>query len=289
MKLRIYEYPPHKKVGRISESVEKIDDILVFDYVGDVVNLLLNKPRPYRICYDPQNDVYGVGDAYKYIHGFIEKGMRQLGYIISETTGHAYSECTFVPYDVKDDKWQAGGFVGEREKPIYLPTGFLLFNKVVSPEDEMPDLFTVLERRNLISKKLDDRQIERIKRTALTRLQDTYNRFYDIVDIMEQNGFKLVDKDFRGRKFKTYSDYMQANPKAWGVDFRRFNELFVDTVPGRKMDPDDVYVGEGDDQSSVYWMYVDVMSSQSAIFKEIISLCKEYNIPYSTFYDIDRR
>ena len=138
---------------RIRESIEKVDDILVFDYVGDLINVLLNKPKPYRICYDPKNDIYGLGDAYKYIHAFIEKGMKKLGYepeiekgTKNQWGGYSsdsenYKEITFVPYNVPDDKWQVGGFEGERDTALYIPTGFILFNKVVSKESYIPDLY----------------------------------------------------------------------------------------------------------------------------------------------------
>lgn len=282
----------------IKESIEKVDDILVFDYVGDLINVLLNKPKPYRICYDPKNDVYGLGDAYKYIHAFIEKGMKKLGYepeiekgTKNQWGGYSsdsenYKEITFVPYNVSDDKWQVGGFEGERDTALYIPTGFILFNKVVSKESYIPDLYKVLKRKNLISNTLDNNTIEQVKRTAKSRLKGTYKILDEITDIMEDNGFKLTDKNYRGYDFKSYSDYMLKNPKAWGVDYKRFDDLFIDAVPGRNMDPDNVYIGEGDDEHSVYWDYVSAMSSQAAIYKELINLCKEYNIPYSTFYDL---
>lgn len=312
MKLRINENPLHEKLERISEnficmdyagdydmhdycqkfgiseSVEKIDDVLVFDYVGDVVNTIINKPRVYRICYDPRNDVYGLGDAYKYIHSGIEKLMKKLGYEPepSKEGTYNYKEITFVPYDVKDDKWQVGGFVGERDKAVYIPSGFLLYNRVTSPEDYIPDLYDVLKRRGLILKHLNESQIESIKKTAQKRLNDCYRRFDEITDIYEDNGFKLTDPDFHGYEdFKSYSDYFIKNPKSWGFG-PDFDGLFVDTVPGRNMRAFDLYIGEGDDQVGVYWIWSDVMSSQSAIYKELMNLCKDYNIPYSTFYDL---
>lgn len=133
---------------------------------------------------------------------------------------------------------------------------------------------------------MDNNTIEQVKRTAKSRLKGTYKILDEITDIMEDNGFKLTDKNYHGYDFKSYSDYMLKNPKAWGVDYKRFDDLFIDAVPGRNMDPDDVYIGEGDNEHSVYWDYVSAMSSQAAIYKELINLCKEYNIPYSTFYDL---
>jgi hypothetical protein len=54
----------------IKESIKTIDGgkILILDYVGDVVNLLINKPKPYRIVYSKYDDVYVIGDAKDYVH-----------------------------------------------------------------------------------------------------------------------------------------------------------------------------------------------------------------------------
>ena len=283
---------------RIRESIEKIDDVLVFDYVGDLVNILINKPKAYRICWDVKNDVYGLGDAYKYIHGNIEDRMQKLGYIPGMTKPtknqlgwdiperEDYKEITFVPYGVKDDKWQVGGFEGERDTSLYIPTGFILFSKAVSKETYIPDLYEILKRRNLISNTISNDTIEKIKRTTKSRLQATYQQLQQIANIMEDNGFGLTDRKYCGYDFKSYSDYMINHPRAWGVSHKKFDDLFVDTVPGRNMSPDDVYTGEGDDRYSVDLDYVALMSSQAAIYNELINLCKEYNLPYSTFYDL---
>ena len=54
----------------ICESIKKLDggNILLSDYVGDIVNLLTNKPKPYRIVYNEYDDVYLIADAQSYIH-----------------------------------------------------------------------------------------------------------------------------------------------------------------------------------------------------------------------------
>ena len=41
-----------------------VSDIYVTNYAGDIVNLLLNKPKIYRICYFPKNDIYVIGDYF---------------------------------------------------------------------------------------------------------------------------------------------------------------------------------------------------------------------------------
>ena len=284
---------------RIKESVEKIDDILVFDYVGDLVNMLLNKPKPYRICYDPKNDVYGIGDAYKYIHGYIEDAMKSLGYEprvikgatnelgweLSDTTD--YVECTFIPYNCKDDSWQVGGFVGERERPFYISTGFILMGGHKTLKKSLPDVYKVLERRNAVSDVLSDAEIETIRNTAKRRLQTTYKRYKDLVRIYKENGFVPKDPNYKGfDSFEEYSDYATKHPNSWKMSSLRNHDLWINTIPGSELDANDVYIGEGDEREGVYWIWQDIISTQASIYKELMNTCKEYNLPYSTFYDL---
>jgi len=63
----------------IRASLHKLesDDIILTDYAGDIVNLLLNKPKCYRIVYVPSDiygstkndgDIYLIGDAIEFLH-----------------------------------------------------------------------------------------------------------------------------------------------------------------------------------------------------------------------------
>ena len=54
----------------IKESMKKLDNgnILLFDYVGNVVDLLRNKPRAYRIVYNKFDDIYLIARAEDYVH-----------------------------------------------------------------------------------------------------------------------------------------------------------------------------------------------------------------------------
>lgn len=53
---------------KILESFKKLDDIIITDYAGDVLNLFLNKPKAYRVVYVPQDDLYLLGNALNNIH-----------------------------------------------------------------------------------------------------------------------------------------------------------------------------------------------------------------------------
>ena len=42
--------------------------MFISNYAGDIVNLLVNKPKDYRFLYDAQADLYMICDAWDYIH-----------------------------------------------------------------------------------------------------------------------------------------------------------------------------------------------------------------------------
>ena len=74
MKLRIAES------DFIQESFQKVadGDVLLTDYAGDIANLLVNKPKSYRILWDKHDDVYLIADAMSYIHEeMIEKALEE--------------------------------------------------------------------------------------------------------------------------------------------------------------------------------------------------------------------
>ena len=68
-------------VIKIKESFKKLDDMIITDYAGDVVNLFLNKPKAYRVVYVPQDDMYLIGDALNYIHRDITKKALDAGWL----------------------------------------------------------------------------------------------------------------------------------------------------------------------------------------------------------------
>ena len=58
-----------KESDDLNESLEEIaSGTYCTDYVGDIVNWLLNKPKPYRIVYDRYYDVWCIADAMQNTH-----------------------------------------------------------------------------------------------------------------------------------------------------------------------------------------------------------------------------
>lgn len=67
---------------RIQEGLEEIaNDVYCSDYVGDVTNWLLNKPKPYRILYDSQHDIWCVGNAVNVTHSDMAYELYKTGYV----------------------------------------------------------------------------------------------------------------------------------------------------------------------------------------------------------------
>lgn len=53
----------------LGEAIHRLSpDIFISDYVGNIVDLLENKPKLYKIIYDAQADLWLIGDGEKLIH-----------------------------------------------------------------------------------------------------------------------------------------------------------------------------------------------------------------------------
>ena len=72
----------------MSESLmltERLDEIApecyCTDYVGDVVNWFINKPKPYRFVYDDEHGIWCVADANTWLHDDMAEEMIGSGYI----------------------------------------------------------------------------------------------------------------------------------------------------------------------------------------------------------------
>ena len=106
----------------IRESLHSVDDgILISDYVGNIVDLLDNKPKPYRILYDAQADLWIISDdvvnkmhfdllqqAWK--HGWYNDQIDFLMWLTGGEKDSDYSRMyfrrgiSFTKYPVGDDK-----------------------------------------------------------------------------------------------------------------------------------------------------------------------------------------
>lgn len=69
--------------SRVCASIKKIDDggVLLTDYAGDIVNIIVNKPKGYRIVYIPYDDIYLIADAKEYIHEYMTQAALDEGWL----------------------------------------------------------------------------------------------------------------------------------------------------------------------------------------------------------------
>jgi hypothetical protein len=81
MKLQI------KESNEINERLEQISNsTYCTDYVGDITNWILNKPKAYRIIYDSIFDVWCIADALENIHWLMIKDLFDSGYLLNSKT-----------------------------------------------------------------------------------------------------------------------------------------------------------------------------------------------------------
>ena len=136
---------------QIRETIEQTDEVLITDSVTDVVNLLINKPKVYRISYVPKYDIYGLCDGYNYTHYVICKNLKKLGYNNFESKDTI--DFMFIPFpDIEKEGWEVGGFERERTYTIPIETGYLLTRSKNYLKYYVPDLYNKLSRLNLFIK-----------------------------------------------------------------------------------------------------------------------------------------
>ena len=255
----------------IKEAIHKLSepDMFITDYVGDVVNLLINKPKPYRICYWSYNDTYAIGDAYKYIHGNLEQTAVNDLYIDSKFEDKDIL-CTFIPYNTINTDWEVSGFVGEREVRTYIKSGIILTSRNL--QDMLPDLYDKLKTKGLLTTLTEDSIITILKsyKEELDSLQKEENAQ---IQALKRAGFKIRP---------TYKGY--CNFKNF-LDMRESNRLGLTNVlyfPEEREERMDFITSYGNDRVPGFdsYMFNDNLTMQRDRYKEIKKLCDENNIPY---------
>jgi hypothetical protein len=163
-----------------TEKIERYNQDLYFtNYAGDVKNILLNKPKPYRIVYDSVNDIYAIGSALKYTHNDLAKMIVDSGYIYEVdknfdnfitklmNNGYGYDNSSayeeymlergynrmrglfFIPLDDSYEKYEKTGFYSAE---IEITTGYIYvqFAKYFSENGIFSDLYKSL-KSNIVS------------------------------------------------------------------------------------------------------------------------------------------
>lgn len=165
----------------IKEGLEVLENgMIVTDYAGDVANLLINKPKNYRILYDANIDLWAIAESYNIEHkdmsayiaksGFIDPTKKYHGWSVDEIRGcfdydddyedfEVYSDfffdqrcvvgCIFAPNDTEFGEPYTESFYSWDTK---IPTGTIYSREKddMTEHGVLEDLYKVLERRDLI-------------------------------------------------------------------------------------------------------------------------------------------
>ena len=200
----------------LNESLEEIaSGTYCTDYVGDIVNWLLNKPKPYRILYDKKYDVWCIADAMQnthkdmsidlfdsdYLYGvtddldgdikrFREEGNFNDGY----TDAEVYSEwlfdnrlmkgCFFIPKNMNYRDYEESGFYSVN---IPITTGDIFVTRAseFSPSGIFSDMYNKLLMRGAIRKSLKQIWLD-LRRKKMDDIDDIVDIFHSEA---EKNGY----------------------------------------------------------------------------------------------------
>ncbi len=176
----------------IKESLEQLEpDMFVTDYVGDVVNLMVNKPKPYRFIWERPTDIYVIGDGEQYIHRDLIVSAKNSGHINSynnSITG------MFIPYEQMVSDW----LVEERNDRTYIKTGIILTNGDFPKL--FPDLYNKLKNtRNFVS--VDD-----LVNTYKKSIDELQNKEKQLLSIFNKSDIEM-QKDYKG--YGSFKDYLK--------------------------------------------------------------------------------
>lgn len=278
----------------IQEGIKQVDSgMFITDYVGDVVNLFVNKPKPYRVVYNQVDDVYGVGDAYKYIHGNIQDVLIANGYGDAEFyhdadygKHHQVKDFTFVPYLTSDSSWEVGGFVGERSEPTFIKTGTILTNSDL--QTFLPDLYNKL-RQNRLLLDTDPNAIANVLRNYAKELQQLRKQERSYLTQFKNAGFD-IRTDYKGiPNFKYYLQLLSSDE----YSMRNFQgeitvHLYLTHIfnfPEDREERMDFLTHLGNVGNGLKYALQDNLSVQCHKYEIIKKLLDRNNLPYKMAFE----
>lgn len=222
----------------LKEKLERIsdDDVFATDSVGDIVNWLINKPKPYRIVYDRCRDIWIIGDANKNTHRTMTIDLVDSDYILDYikpeqfdawrnqynmkyyTDSEVYNEVAwnietdlygiiFIPnnYDYYD--YEDSGFYSI-SYPI--ETGQIYVRKAIyfSPDGVFSPLFNKLKMFGYLKK--DKKSLDDILRWVQHKAFDSRTMLIKFIEISGDMEFPsdLVDEYIDKHEFDFYPDGM---------------------------------------------------------------------------------
>lgn len=279
----------------IKESIKQVESgTLITDYVGDVVNLFINKPKPYRVVYNKLNDVYGIIDAYKGTHGFIyddliEQGYQDYDYYYRSNNSIDF---VFVPYNTLNTSWDVGGFEGEWANPLFIKTGSILTKEDI--KIILPDLYNKLKRSKLLLN------------TDLDSIIQVLNQYEKELEYLRKQE-KSYLKQFENAGLKVRSDYVGIPNFEYYINtLNSMNSHNYTVMYDLRNNPilmimsDDIFYFPNNHEDyeqarEIYWYFGDDiplhydlehnLSEQSNKYELIKNLLDEAGLPYEIAYD----
>lgn len=265
----------------IKESLEQLEsDMFVTDYVGDVVNLMVNKPKPYRFIWERPTDTYVIGDGERYIHRNLIVSAKKSGYINSynnSVTG------MFIPYKQMVSDW----LVEERNDRTYIKTGIILTDGDFSKQ--FPELFTKLKNtRNLITKE-NPELLNDILKNHRRDIEEAQKEEAQILSIFRKSDIEMK-KDYKG--YGTLKDYLELRKHRMG--------RIKDDLPALCLQ--DVFVLPDTSSDMIrFWKYYDQdvnghnlyelknelydnMCLQCNLYENLIKLIDDIGLPYELVF-----
>jgi hypothetical protein len=182
----------HIREANLTEKLSQIsNNLYCTDYVGNVADLILNKPKAYRLLYDSYFDIWCIADANNWTHDKMAKEMFGSGYVEENSTNQAFTSfmydaykwlekylkgvhlsnkeiyksygfnnlyltgCMFIPYSDKYEQYEKSSFYSN---PVRLKTGILYAydNYEFSNNGVLKDLYNALLQKDAILDSLDN-------------------------------------------------------------------------------------------------------------------------------------
>lgn len=280
----------------IQEGIKQVDSgMFITDYVGDVVNLFVNKPKPYRIVYNQVDDVYGVGDAYRYIHGNIEDALIANGYgdakfyhdaTYDKNCKEFTKNFTFVPYLTTDSSWEVGGFVGERSEPTFIKTGTILTNSDL--QTFLPDLYNKLKQNKLLLD-TDINAIANVLKNYAKELQQLRRQERSYLAQFKNAGFD-IRADYKGiPNFKYYLQLLSSDEYSvrnfQGETVVCLNLTHIFNYPEDREERMDFLTHLGNVGNGLKYDLQDNLSVQCHKYEIIKKLLDSNNLPYEMAFE----
>jgi hypothetical protein len=263
----------------INESLEQLEpDMFVTDYVGDIVNLLVNKPKQYRILWDFSTDVYAIGDANTYIHRDLLYAIKDAGYA---QTYNNNKSCIFIPYAQMESDWE----VEDRTERTYITTGIIITNGDFSKL--FPDFYNKLKgTQNLITK--DSKKLKDLIIGYQKQLEELQKEEKQLLSIFRNSDIEMK-KDYKG--YGNLKNYLMLRK-------HRMNRI-NDDLPALCLD--DIFILPKTNKISFWRAYdtdingynlynlkndlYDNLHRQGTMYEEMIKFLDDLGLPYEYVFN----